>query len=146
MGRTNGLCKTGSDRIFTQRFYQELVAGKTMGAATRLARQSLATNPFRLTNGEDKRTLQDWFRSHIHPTVLSRIGRGQDDGAGNPPRASISCHQSLSPDQWGGQTDSARLVQIAYSPNGFIKNWSRARRWGRQPASRVNLLPPIPFA
>jgi tetratricopeptide (TPR) repeat protein len=47
--------------IFTRRFYESLVNGQTVGAATRAGRESLMTIPNRSSSPDEKRELKDWF-------------------------------------------------------------------------------------
>jgi hypothetical protein len=47
--------------IFTRRFYESLVNGQTVGAATRAGRESLMTSPNRSSSPDEKRELKDWF-------------------------------------------------------------------------------------
>ncbi|MEW5720516.1 MAG: CHAT domain-containing protein, partial [Chloroflexota bacterium] len=47
--------------LFTQRFYEALVAGRTVGAATLSARKELLSNPVRVRDEENARKLKDWF-------------------------------------------------------------------------------------
>jgi tetratricopeptide (TPR) repeat protein len=47
--------------IFTRRFYESLVNGQTVGAATRAGRESLMTSPNRSSSPDEKRDLKDWF-------------------------------------------------------------------------------------
>jgi len=80
-------------RIFTRRFYESLVNGQTVGAATRAGRESLMTNPVRTPTPDPSPArrggeLKDWFLPLLYQ-------RGKDAS----PLTSIPLPPSPSPDE-----------------------------------------------
>jgi len=76
-------------RIFTRRFYESLVSGQTVGAATGAGRESLMTNPNRSANPDELRELKDWFLPLLYQrgkdVVAVDRARGEKPGFSEKP-------------------------------------------------------------
>jgi len=75
--------------IFTRRFYESLVAGQTVGAATRAGRESLKTNPVRLSEAGANRTLKDWFLPLLYQRGKDAAAVGRRAGPAPAARAEM---------------------------------------------------------
>jgi len=76
-------------KIFTRRFYESLVNGQTVGAATRAGRESLMTSPNRSANPDESRELKDWFLPLLYQrgkdVVAVDRARGEKPGFSEKP-------------------------------------------------------------
>ena len=100
-------------RIFTRRFYESLVAGQTVGAATRAGRESLKTNPVRLSEAGANRTLKDWFLPLLYQRGKDAAAVGHSAGPAPAPRAEMPGLAGFpEPPRYGFTGRSFELLQV----------------------------------
>ena len=100
-------------RIFTRRFYESLVAGQTVGAATRAGRESLKTNPVRLAEAGANRTLKDWFLPLLYQRGKDAAAVGRSAGPAPAARAEMPALAGFpEPPRYGFTGRSFELLQV----------------------------------